>query len=96
MPLGMDGCFQRRVGVGGSGGVRLRPTRGAAGAITGHRAIDEARQPLGPLHAVIEHELQPRRVAQPEPPSKLAAQEAGRVRQPDTHLLRPGCSRQKA
>ena len=54
-------------------------------------AVDEASQARSVLGGVVEHELEPRRVPQPQAPAELAAQEAGGVRQARCAPPRAGC-----
>jgi hypothetical protein len=70
-----------RVGVGRRLGACL------VGAILGDGLIDEACQACGVRGAVVEHELQARRMAQSEPPAEFPAQESGRARESLLHLL---------
>src|SRR3984957_9425368 len=78
-------------GASAPGGVLARAWLGGraarARAIARDRAVDQPRQALGALDGVIEHELQPRGVAQPEAPAELPAQVAGGVGEPELHLL---------
>ena len=57
------------------------------GAILGDGLIDKACQACGVLGAVVEHELQARRMAQSEPPAEFPAQESGGARETLLHLL---------
>ena len=57
------------------------------GAIVGHRLVDEVREVCGGLDALVEHEVEPRRMAQPEAPPELTTQEARGVGETRTHLL---------
>src|SRR5438045_888729 len=65
-----------------------RRSNGGAGTIAGDGAVDEAAQAGRALDAVIEHEFQPWRVSQRQPPAELPAQEPGGVGESDAHLVR--------
>src|SRR5207302_955964 len=79
----------------GTVGARRQPgarlgggRRGGAGTVAGNGAVDEAAQAGRALDAFIEHEFQPGRVPQRQPPAKLPAQEPGGVGESDAHLVR--------
>ena len=75
----------RPIGVRRRRGARSARVAGGRG-IGSHRAIDEAGEARGSRHALVEHELQPRRMPQPKLPAELPAQEAGRAREPAADL----------
>src|SRR6516225_1452290 len=93
MPLGMrDACSARwAIDV-----VRRRRRRrrgriarlcGRSGAIVRHRLVDEVREVCGGLDTLVEYEVEPRRMAQPEAPPELTTQEARGVGETRAHLL---------
>src|SRR6185437_919012 len=55
--------------------------------IVANGAIDDPGEARGLFGRVIEHELEPRRMPQPQPPPDLAAQEAGGAGEAGLHLL---------
>src|SRR6185437_2618379 len=61
---------------------------GVVAGVVGDGAIDESRETRCFLRGVIELEIEPRRVPQPQPPSRLAAQKARGAGEAALHLLR--------
>ena len=56
--------------------------------IVAYRAIDDAGESRGLLRRVIEDELEPRRMPQPQAPARLTAQESGGPSESRRNLVR--------